>query len=408
MESHFPHLTPEGIAADIRRHAERHHSRREDAAIVAANGELSPGGSAATPPHNAAQLSPPLDLPPLVLQADFQPRRDGDIYHVHELLRFHDQHFVQNAYLALLARPATAAELSEQVQSLRGGRAGKIDILQNLLATPEALRRQVRLTGFAERGTFQRLGRVPLIGYALRLLKALLRLPVMLEDQKRFETYALGQQQQIADYVNFTVEHLGRRQEQLWALFEARAGELRALVELRTGELRAQTESSIADLREHLAGLHERASQLSTHVSEIAEGMSEIVAGMSEMSRDLRQLAADLSGGTTTLAHTAASFSGMRDDLLDSSETIVMLADSLAGLQAASAELSVPKSLMIKQRQIEAMARSLADEQQQQAAALRQLIVQEQLAIVEAQKAALAEIEMRLDELRARQSGAGQ
>src|SRR5262249_6314562 len=39
-------------------------------------------------------------------------------------------------------------------------------------------------------------------GYVLRVIKALVRLPVLIKHQQEFETFALGQQQQIADYIN--------------------------------------------------------------------------------------------------------------------------------------------------------------------------------------------------------------
>jgi hypothetical protein len=54
----------------------------------------------------------------------------------------------------------------------------------------------------------RRLGRMPVIGYALRLARALARLPVSQRHQQQFEIYALAQQQLIADYINRTLAHV--------------------------------------------------------------------------------------------------------------------------------------------------------------------------------------------------------
>src|SRR2546430_14390169 len=44
-----------------------------------------------------------MELPPLTLQPEFEPHTD-DHYHVNDLLQYHDQLFVWNAYRAILKR----------------------------------------------------------------------------------------------------------------------------------------------------------------------------------------------------------------------------------------------------------------------------------------------------------------
>jgi hypothetical protein len=137
---------------------------------------------------------------PLVLHHDVQVRVK-DQYHVEELTRYHDGRFIENAYIALLGRNASDAESARELDALRGGRASKVEIIERLLSSPEAAGRGVRVEGLTS-PLMRRLSRVPVVGYALRVASALVRLPVLMQHQQQFEIYALAQQQLIADYVN--------------------------------------------------------------------------------------------------------------------------------------------------------------------------------------------------------------
>lgn len=139
-------------------------------------------------------------VPPLVLQGDVQAGVK-EAYHVEELLRYHDGHFIENAYLALLRRAPSDAERARELDELRGGRASKVGIIERLLALPEAAGRGVRVEGL-QSPLMRRLSRVPVVGYVVRLAGALVRLPLLVQHQQQFEVYALAQQQLIADHVN--------------------------------------------------------------------------------------------------------------------------------------------------------------------------------------------------------------
>jgi hypothetical protein len=146
---------------------------------------------------------------PLVLQRDVQAHAK-DAYHVDELLQYHDGHFIDNVYIALLGRTPFETERAQELDELRGGRASKIEIIERLLASPEAAGRGVRVEGL-QSPLMRRLSRVPVVGYVLRVASALVRLPVLMQHQQQFEVYALAQQQLIADHVNqvFTLSMQG-------------------------------------------------------------------------------------------------------------------------------------------------------------------------------------------------------
>lgn len=147
---------------------------------------------------------PPIEL--LILQPDFTA--DGrEHYHVSELLQYHDRHFIENVYRAILGRIPFVAERERELEDLRGGRLDKFEIIERVLSSADAARgardagRRVRIEGLPS-PLMRRLHRAPVLGYLLRLVRAVLRLPVWMRRQQQFETYALAQQQLIADYIN--------------------------------------------------------------------------------------------------------------------------------------------------------------------------------------------------------------
>ncbi|HYO99154.1 MAG TPA: hypothetical protein VER76_02980, partial [Pyrinomonadaceae bacterium] len=105
---------------------------------------------------------------------------------------------------AILRRSPSPPEAARELDELRGGRASKVEIIERVWSSAEAQAGgagRVRLEGLPS-PLMRRLTRVPLVGYLLRLLRALLRLPVFMQHQQQFEVYALAQQQLIADHVN--------------------------------------------------------------------------------------------------------------------------------------------------------------------------------------------------------------
>lgn len=146
----------------------------------------------------------------LVLQPDAQVA-DRERYHVTELMAFHDRRFVESVYKAILGRAPLLAERTRELDELRGGRVGKVEIIERLLSSPEARasERRVKIEGLPS-PLMRRLGRMRFVGYALRILRALVRLPVSMQHQQQFEIYALAQQQLIADYINWTLARMAR------------------------------------------------------------------------------------------------------------------------------------------------------------------------------------------------------
>lgn len=155
----------------------------------------------------------------LHLQPPFEPERDNH-YHVNDLLKFHGADFLRNAYRALLAREPDESGLARHWQGLASGRFNKLDVLGSLRSSPEGRRNNVKVDGLWLPVTVRRIGRLPIIGYIVRLMIAVARLPRMLQHQNQYEFYLWAQLQRIVEYQNQnkrqTTEALAQMSAQLF------------------------------------------------------------------------------------------------------------------------------------------------------------------------------------------------
>ena len=151
-------------------------------------------------------------IPQLKLQPDFHPRSD-DHYHVNDLLQYHDRLFLAAAYRAILKRPPDEAEFLRDRKRLQTGNFNKIDLLAMLKSSPEGRLKNVRIDGLTVPALIRRLGRLPLLGYAINLAIGIVRLPRQIRDQRQFADYVMAQNQQVADFINTSSNEVSRLNE---------------------------------------------------------------------------------------------------------------------------------------------------------------------------------------------------
>ena len=243
----------------------------------------------------ARSIQKPPPAPPPMLDLQSQTGfTQGDEYHVDDLLQYHGRHFVECAHLALLKRAAASSELDRFTDGLRSGRTSKIDILETLYVAAEGRAACVRLNGLPSR-TARRLDRAPIISRLLRVLKGVWRLPVLMDNQRRFEAYALARQQDIADHVNQLARQRG---EQLYIIVEDMAETLVMLAE----ELHSAS-AQFAETSEKTATLLESSAKLDDKLNEIVAASTRLAA---EIAAQREQHAAREGG------HAAKSFNHQR------------------------------------------------------------------------------------------------
>src|SRR5256885_4457430 len=144
-------------------------------------------------------------LPDLKLQPALEKREH---YQMTDLLGFHDEAFVRNAYKVILKREPDDAGFAVYLKKLRSGRYSKIDILRSLRFSPEGRKANVSIEGFGKLTYFRKLYRVPVAGYLLRLVVAVVRLPVLIMNHRRLEAHTAAQLERVANHLNDVVAQL--------------------------------------------------------------------------------------------------------------------------------------------------------------------------------------------------------
>jgi len=153
-----------------------------------------------------AFLAPQISsLPPLKLQPELEKR---DRYHVNDLLGFHDEVFVRNAYKVILKREPDDSGMAHFLKNLRNGRYSKLDVLSALRFSSEGENVNAQIEGLSRGSVLRKMYRVPVAGYLLRLAVAIARLPVLITNFRRVESHSMAQLDRVASHVNDAVAHL--------------------------------------------------------------------------------------------------------------------------------------------------------------------------------------------------------
>lgn len=215
----------------------------------------------------------------LALQPDFQTSQNNG-YHAHDLLKYHGETFVRNAYRAILKREPDVAGMTQNLASLADGKFNKIDVLASLRYSEEGERAGVNISGLAWPATIRQIERVPVIGYLLQVAIGLARLPAMLTHQRQSEFYILARQEQIVDYANRINGEVAERANEFSARASTIEGEIRGqqqTIESLHGELTAAL-GEIAAINTTLRDVEARASALASQLTETAATLNTAIA----------------------------------------------------------------------------------------------------------------------------------
>lgn len=317
-------------------------------------------GSLINTPEEHAQLEPAerrsidSSAAPFRLQPDTELDKSTS-YALADLLSYHDQTFVRNAYNAIAKRSPSPSELIEALDELRSGRRSKTEIVEQLCAKNPT----VRVDGLGS-AAFRSITRWPVIGYLLTVLRAISRLPVLVQHQQQFEAYIVGQQQRMADHINdLPVVKRSELSPGQGSLAEEVSDAIKTAmmlsdsllelsVDVADGETRLQTlqtqhEALATDFRNSIAAIHE---QLSTSTQEL---QTQLTSSAQQIQKQHEQ-----------------SETRLHSDLV-----------------------SLTSQLTLQQEQLEEARRSA----ETAAITQREFLIDEQRVIVEAQRAAISDLE---------------
>lgn len=227
--------------------------------------------------------------------------KPAEHYHVNDLLRFHGEDFVRNAYLVLLGREPDEAGMAHHLDQLASGRFNKIDVLSSLHSSQEGSATQVKLTGLSLPVTVRRLGRIPVIGYIVRLMVAVARLPVLIQHQNQFEFYNWSQQQRIIASQDHHHRELSETLQQVSAqILEImqRAAEQQQANELslrQYADLMVKHHEFASAIEARLAGSDDSSLKLSEQISSQAQQLAQLQQIASQQKAETQQLHQHLS-----------------------------------------------------------------------------------------------------------------
>jgi SAM-dependent methyltransferase len=224
-----------------------------------------------------------LDGSRLTLQPDFYPSPANE-YHADDLLKYHGETFVRNAYRAILKREPDAEGMAQNLASLAEGKFNKIDVLASLRYSDEGQGAGVNILGLAWPMTVRRIERIPVIGYLLQVAIGLARLPTMLTHQRQAEFYALARQDQTVHYVNRINDKTLEVANEFSALASTMENNMRGQQQALES-LHAEINSALSSLQNELAAtgatlrdVEARADALASQLSETAATLDTSIA----------------------------------------------------------------------------------------------------------------------------------
>jgi SAM-dependent methyltransferase len=220
------------------------------------------------------------DAPIVTVAAAPEPARDVPAT-LEALTALRDRAFVQAAYRVLLGREVDPSGLASFVQQLRSGALDKVDILGDLRRSPEGQQRAVTIPGLDWRYGVRRLGRRRGIGWTVRWLVALLRLPHLLQVGQRHQA-EIEQASVVADEHAAAIQLIGH--------------ELRELRE-RTRTLATRMQTAEGALSELFGG----SRAMATRVDSLATELSAVRGDLEAATQRLASTKADLAASASAL-----------------------------------------------------------------------------------------------------------
>ena len=200
-------------------------------------------------------------------------------YHVNDLLRFHGEDFVRQAYRALLRREPDEPGMAHHLEQLASGRFNKLDVLASLHSSPEGRSSQVTLSGLKLPVMVRRLGRIPLLGYLVRVAVGIGRLPRLVQYQSQFEFYTWSQQRNI-------IEHQDQHYKELSDSLQQISAQILEMMQ-QAAEQQQASELSLQQYEELIARYHAFESTIAERLAEIRKAGDDSSLKLNEQAQQL-------------------------------------------------------------------------------------------------------------------------
>lgn len=200
-------------------------------------------------------------------------------YHVNDLLRFHGEDFVRQAYRALLRREPDDPGMAHHLEQLASGRFNKMDVLASLHSSPEGRSSQVTISGLTLPVIVRRLGRIPLVGYLVRVAVGIGRLPRLVQYQSQFEFYTWSQQRNI-------LERQDQHHRELSESLQQISAQILEMMQ-RAAEQQRANELTLQQYEQLIAKYHVFESTIAERLAEIRKAGDDSALKLNEQAQQL-------------------------------------------------------------------------------------------------------------------------
>lgn len=196
-------------------------------------------------------------------------------YRLSELLEYADRAFVENAYAAVLRRPADAEGLVFHLNKLRAGALTKVEVLGSLRWSPEGIAKGVHIDGLLLPFKLQQWKRKPFLGPILGWLHGLLHLGATPARAAMTEARLAHQTTELGGHLNRVVAQMSSALNDVSSVLECLRHELAELNQQQQAALAAL--SGLDPLRHEVAKLQEHQRTAATALSGRVDELQSVV-----------------------------------------------------------------------------------------------------------------------------------
>jgi len=224
-------------------------------------------------PDRAFELSPPpfddTPDPPLTI--------DGCV-NKEQLMQFHGQEFINKAYISILQREPDYQGNAIYLDKLHNGELTKIEILGRLRYSEEGRIKQVKINNLLLPFLLKTFFKIPVLGRGLRIISAIINLPVILQNIQRIENTAIARYELMDERDRMTAEgisKLGREIERLDSDITRNRSELEDEVSVVQADLLTVQADLLKLVKENKIALVDMQRRLQILLEEAKKGQKE-------------------------------------------------------------------------------------------------------------------------------------
>lgn len=177
-------------------------------------------------------------------------------YHINDFCLYHDELFIENIFKGLLKRKPDAEEMNHYLLLLRQGQMSKKEMIAKIRFSKEGRKRSIAVKGLIIPFIIMLFGKIPLIGFLLKIMIAIIRLPSLINQIRQLEAHSQIPEiklEQLAELIQINLQN-ALAQKANYAALESKAeqSELECKAErselaskVNRAELRAAVEEKV-------------------------------------------------------------------------------------------------------------------------------------------------------------------